>query len=197
MRPPSRLWFFEHLLVASGFLQFREGSFRAFPVIDAEAALRSFWVWLLIVPGLMALTLAQAPAGPGAAGADLLGILARFFVAWFGYLLVVHAMLDRLGQARLFAGFVLAYNCFSAVAVLFLAVIVTLGTSVLGGTDLGRLLVLGGYGLVLAAQGFMTREALGWSWVPALAMVVLDLMLSILIEALAAAMLSPGAAPTA
>jgi len=154
-----------------------------------DGARRSFFAAVLVAP-LYALMLAAVL--PADAPADPVRFLLvegiGYVTTWVAYPVVVEGLSRHLGCRPRFEGYLVAYNWSM---VLQYAVIVPI--SILTGTgvippELGRFVWLVAFSLILAYLWFIARSALTVPPVTAAGFVLLDVLLSALIDGIAAGM---------
>lgn len=165
---------------------------------DGAAAWRSFAVGLIVLPVLLLLVaVLDGPHDTVPIGRRLVVDAISFCVGWFAFLLVMDQIARALGREALWPGYVAAYNWTMAVQALIQAAALLLIGGVLAGNgviseQLAGFLLVGVYAFVFAMQGFVAHLTLRLPVVGAVAIVLLDLMLSLFVNGAAAAALLTG-----
>ncbi|GAA0573819.1 hypothetical protein GCM10009416_10650 [Craurococcus roseus] len=153
-----------------------------------EGAARSFWAAALCLPGLLALMLFDWAGEPPAAGvghALLLHLLARGG-GWAGFAVASHALAQASGRVSAWPHFIAAWNWANVVQyLLFLAVSATAMLGLPGALASALALATLGYQLWLVF--FLARTTLGSRGL-AMAMLGLDLLIGVTVEALLASL---------
>lgn len=153
-----------------------------------EGAARSFWAAVICLPGLLALMLFDWAGEPPAAGvghALLLHLLARGG-GWAGFAVASHALAQASGRVSAWPHFIAAWNWANVVQyLLFLAVSATAMLGLPGALASALALATLGYQLWLVF--FLARTTLGSRGL-AMAMLGLDLLIGVTVEALLASL---------
>lgn len=154
-----------------------------------SGALRSFFAAVIVAP-LYALMLATV--GPGAGHTDpyrfVLVEVVAYLTSWVAYPVVVEWLSRRLGCRERFEGYLAAYNwsmVLQNAAVLPISIVANLD---LLPQQLGQFLWLGVFLLTLVYVGFIARVGLAVRSGTAVGLVLLDVLLSALIDGLASEM---------
>jgi hypothetical protein len=151
--------------------------------LSVEGFWRSFAAVLIVLPGYIVLVLRGLHAAAGAAAAGAMGTVlleaAGFCLKWFGYLIVVLFLGRLLGFAGNFVPFVIAYNWAGVWQILVLLAAVLLASLF---PPLAELVVLASLIAILVYQWFVTRTALDCPASVAAGLVLLDFLLSVLID---------------
>ena len=153
-----------------------------------EGAARSFWAAAICLPGVLALVMlgwAEESPAAGAGHALLLHLLARGG-GWAGFAVASHALAQSSGRAAAWPHFIAAWNWANVVQyLLFLAVT---ATAMLGlPRALASALALATLGYQLWLVFFLARTTLGSRGL-ATAMLGLDLLIGVTVEALLASL---------
>ncbi len=177
------------------FLRFDASGFKFFDN-TMDGLWRSFFCAILILPAyvlLVALRLDDGElANPFLRIAAVEGI--GYVVGWTAFPLVMAYLANSLDRAAQYPGYIAAYNWFAAPQVLLTLAAVLLREAgflpgaLLTGLQLGVMLYL------MAVQWFIARRALDLHPGTAVGVVVVDILISLLLAAITAAMLErPGA----
>jgi len=153
-----------------------------------EGAARSFWAAAICLPGLMALMLfdwAGDPPPVGVGQALLLHLLARG-AGWAGFAVVSHALAQASGRAGAWPHFIAAWNWANVVQYLLLLAVSLPPLLGLPGA-LASALALATLGYQLWLVFFLARTTLGSRGL-AMAMLGLDLLVGVTVEALLASL---------
>jgi hypothetical protein len=156
------------------------------PVGVERAAIRSFWAVAISAPALVGMrlidwTASGTPAQPlHALALDLL----VFVVGWTGYAVLSRAVVERLGRARRWAGYLTVWNWCNVVQYVLLLVgsLPVLFHAPEPVSQAAALVVLG---WALWLEWFATRLALDLSGAAAAGLVMLDLSVGLLLAAVA------------
>ncbi|HYE48261.1 MAG TPA: hypothetical protein VEB20_01630 [Azospirillaceae bacterium] len=154
---------------------------------DEAAALRSFWVLAVLIPGQMLLTLMtywdRIPEG------HLLPVLAlktaTLLVRTFAVYLIVFHILEMTGRADRFAHYVGATNWGSVVQVAVVVPVVAVVQGNVLPTTYGEALGTVTFFWTLFYSGYIAAQTLGVGRMAAFGLVMLDFFVSQLIEGLA------------
>lgn len=176
-------------------LRFDAGGFGFFDD-TIEGFWRSFFAAVVILPGyilLVALRLEDAElANPLFRIAAVEGI--GYVIGWVAFPLVMAHLTAAFGAAGRYPGYIVAYNWFAAPQVAVLLSVALLRESGLFPPAMETGLSLGAVAYLMAVQWFIARRALEIHPAAALAVVALDMTISLFLSAVTAAMLaSPGA----
>lgn len=153
-----------------------------------EGAARSFWAAALCLPGLLALMLfdwAEEPPEAGIAYALLLHLLARG-AGWAGFAVASHTLARTAGLGAAWPHFIAAWNWANVVQYLLLLGVTA--SALLGlPRSLASALALATLGYQLWLVFFLARTTLGSRGL-ATAMLGLDLLIGVTVEALLASL---------
>lgn len=157
------------------------------PPAGAErAAIRSFWAMAISAPALIGMRLIDwAASGVPAHPAHALALdLLVFVVGWTGYAVLSRTVLERLGRARRWAGYIAVWNWCNVVqyALLLAGSLPVLFHAPEPVSQASALVVLG---WALWLEWFATKLALDLSGVAAAGLVMLDLSVGLLLAAVA------------
>ncbi len=153
-----------------------------------EGAARSFWAAAICLPGLLALMLfdwAEEPPEAGVGHALLLHLLARA-AGWAGFAVASHALAQAAGRGAAWPHFIAAWNWANVVQYLLLLG-VSLPTLLGLPRPLASALALATLGYQLWLVFFVARTTLGRRGL-AVAMLGLDLLVGVSVEALLASL---------
>jgi hypothetical protein len=149
-----------------------------------EAFWNSFWVAVLVLPGhalLMMLRLSDISLGAGT-GLVLLVEGIAYVASWFAYPLAIFYVAQGFKRSHVYCRYIAAYNWASVLELgLLLGVSAVVASGLLPGR-LGALLSLAGTIAILTYQWFIARAAFEATVGGALALVALDLSLSVVIN---------------
>ncbi|MDZ5646494.1 hypothetical protein [Nitrospirillum sp. BR 11828] len=158
---------------------------------DRAGALRSFWVFLVLLPGVVALDtvdrwmghpLTQLGDGGAAATIPLAraipAALLAYLIGTFGYFLMVERILHLMGGRAQFARFVAAFNWSGIVALLVALPLSILAHSGRVSLPMGAAIMAVTYLWSLFYEAYVTRAALGCGWLTAIGFVCLDVITS-------------------
>ncbi|MBB6252427.1 hypothetical protein [Nitrospirillum iridis] len=165
---------------------------------DRAGALRSFWVLLVLLPGVVALDTVDRwmghPLAPlsGASAPETIVLLARgvpatllaFAIATFGYLVMVDRILRLQGMGRHFARFVAATNWSSVVTLALLLPLTMLTHSGLISLPLAAAIQVAAFFWTLIYEAYVVRAVLGGGWLTATGFVILDVATTDLVSTL-------------
>lgn len=149
----------------------------------ADITARSFWALILSIPAFVALqAMGWLTDGlpPDALDSFTRGLLS-LIVGWLGFVALMHPVCRRMGRARLWPRFVVAWNWCSLLQALMLVAAAIPG--VLGAPDwLGQTAGLVALGWSLWLGWFVARLTLGLGAMMAVAVVGLDLSFELLVS---------------
>ena len=172
-------------------LRFDASGFRFFDV-SMDGFWRSFFAAVVILPGyilLVALRLEDAElANPlfRIAAVEFIG----YVIGWAAFPLVMAHLSNAFGGAERYPGYIVAYNWFSAPQVTVLLAVAVLREAQLFPEAMATGLSLGAVLYLMAVQWFVARRALDVHPAVALGVVALDMVISLFLSAVTAAMLA-------
>lgn len=158
---------------------------------SVEGFWKSFFAAVLVAPGYVILVALDSTGQIAEAGflRVLLIHLFAYSLSWTVYPVVVHQICASIGRQPAFVGFIVAFNWAKVIQMAaYLPVIGIMATEALPG---GAAVLLNGlvYSLLLGYQWFVTRTALDISSFGAVGFVALDLIVGVMINAIAVGML--------
>ncbi|TWB41744.1 hypothetical protein FBZ90_107115 [Nitrospirillum pindoramense] len=158
---------------------------------DRAGALRSFWVFLVLLPGVVALDTVDrwmghplTPLGDGGVAATIPlaraipATLLAYLIGTFGYFLMVECILRLMGSRTQFPRFIAAFNWSGIVALLVALPLSILAHSGHVSMPMGAAIMAVTYFWSLFYEAYVTRAALGCGWVTATSFVILDVITS-------------------
>ncbi|ASG19707.1 hypothetical protein FBZ91_13523 [Nitrospirillum viridazoti] len=158
---------------------------------DRAGALRSFWVFLALLPGVVALDTVErwmghplTPLGDGTALATIPvaraipATLLAYLIGTFGYFLMVERILHLQGNGALFPRFIAAFNWSGIIALLVALPLAVLAHSGLLSMPMGAAIMAVTYFWSLFYEAYVTRAVLGCGWLTATGFVLLDVVVS-------------------
>ncbi|WP_044558619.1 hypothetical protein [Azospirillum sp. B4] len=164
---------------------------------DRAGALRSFWVLLVLLPGVVALDTVDRwmghplPPLEGSAPAAIVPLarsvpasLLAFIIGTFGYLLMVDRILRLQGMAPQFARFIAATNWSSVVTLALLLPLTVLTHSGLVSLPLAAAIQVVAFLWTLFYEAYVVRATLASGWLTAIGFVILDVATTDLISTL-------------
>ena len=156
-----------------------------------EGFWRSFFAAALVAPGYIILVFADLAAHDSDAGVlrILLVHVCAYILSWTVYPVAVHPICAAINRQGAFIGFIVAFNWAKVIQMAaYLPVIAITTAEILPG---GTVAALNGfiYIVLLAYQWFVTRTALDIRPFAAVAFVGLDLLIGIIINAMALGMI--------
>lgn len=146
-----------------------------------DAALRSFWAAALALPVFLLIRLLLEPLMPP----TLRGLVAEgagYVIAWTAYALISRSVAQRLGRTGDWPRFIAAWNWLTALQYGLVLVVSLAGRLLPAG--LQDALSLGIVAYTLWLEWFVARLALRLPGLPATALVLLDVLLSVLVTSL-------------
>lgn len=161
----------------------------------SQAFWNSFWVAVFVLPGHALLLLMRLPDVALGAGTGLVLLVESiaYVASWFAYPLAIFYVAQRFKRSRIYFRYIAAYNWASIIELGLLLGVSALAASGMLPPRLGSLLSLAGTVAILAYQWFIARVAFEATAGGAVALVALDLSLSVLINGWADHILMAGA----
>lgn len=151
-----------------------------------EGFWRSFFAAILVVP-LYAIMLGLRYAADGEPGSPMhYGLVeaVSYLISWFAYPVVMLSLTEALDCRDRFVGYIVAYNWSMVLQNCLLIPIATLNALQVLGPDIATLLWLVAVVAVLAYLWFIVRAGLGVPPLTAVGIVSVDVLLSLLINAI-------------
>lgn len=156
-----------------------------------EGFWKSFFAAALVAPGYALLVLFDLSARESDAGLlrILIVQLCAYSLSWTAYPLIMHHVCESMGRQPAYVGFIVAFNWAKVIQMaVYLPAVLIVATGVLPG-GLAALLNAAVYLVLLGYQWFVTRTALDLAGLGAVGLVVLDVLIGIIISALADGMI--------
>lgn len=147
----------------------------------------SFFAAVLGLPAyavLLLVTSGDAASEHGVVGAALVQILA-YVIAWTAYPLLVVSLLPGLGRRDRFFTYMVAYNWLGLPVLVIQAATAIVVESGIFPEALGSTVTLVVFLGLLALEGWLARTALAVGWPVAAGFVALDVLMSVVVKALA------------
>lgn len=158
---------------------------------SVEGFWKSFFAAVLVAPGYAILMIFDATEQDAQAGLLrlLLIHLCAYSLSWTVYPVMVHQICASIGRQPAFIGFIVAFNW--AKVIQMAAYLPVVGIVASGVLPVGAALMLNGlvYSLLLGYQWFVTRTALDITSLGAVGFVALDLVIGVMINAIALGMI--------
>lgn len=149
-----------------------------------EAYWQSFQAAVILVPAYAILVVLRLMANPTEAGLMqvVLVELIAYVINWTAFPLVMIYVCEKTGHFDRYLRFIVAHNWSTVIQMTVFLTAMILARGVLG-PGLGAMLNISAVMAVLVYQWFVTRTALGIDGLPAAAIIGLDLMISIVLNA--------------
>lgn len=152
-----------------------------------EGFWRSFWAAAVAAPGyalLVALKLLESPVDEPLARTVLIEGIA-YVVGWTAYPLAAFYLVQAIDRLPRYRGYVVAYNWANVLQVAVYLPVLALSASEALPRELSGYIAVAATLVVLYYQWFIARIALEIGGLPAAALVILDLSLALLVNAIA------------
>ncbi|HEX6978637.1 MAG TPA: hypothetical protein VF342_05010 [Alphaproteobacteria bacterium] len=145
---------------------------------------RSFWAAVVVLPAYLILVILRVAERPIAAGpARIAAIeLIGYVIGWTAFPLASWYVVSALGRAERYLGYIVAYNWANVLQVCLYVPVAVVGGSGLLPDAIAMLLGVAAIAAVLYYQYFIARTALDLDAVPAIGLVLMDMILGVLIS---------------